>query len=369
MAPGMTAHSEVGARAVHLRGVLLPDDDVADLWVAGDRISRERISGAETIMRGGWLLPGLVDVHTHPGADSPGDPLDDDVLRRDAEAHRDSGVTLIRAPGAAARLPEWFGDDPDLPRVRSAGTWLATENGFFPGWGRRESLETLPDAAVDEARNSGGWCKVIADWSFDDEPVLRYGPTVPPEVLNEIVRRVHAIGGRVAVHSQHEDGCTAAVFAGVDSLEHGMHLRLDLLDRMADQGTVLVPTMCAFSGTKASLRQQPPASDAWGRWKSTGWERHPNLVRCAFEAGVTVLAGTDGAAGIIADEVDCLVAAGVPADVAVGGASWVARSWLGFGGLEHGAPADIVGFDEDPRVHPHVLRRPSRIVLRGRVVR
>jgi imidazolonepropionase-like amidohydrolase len=74
MAPGMTAHSDVGASAVHLRGVLLPDDDVADLWVAGDRISREQISGAETIMRGGWLLPGLVDVHTHPGADSPGDP-------------------------------------------------------------------------------------------------------------------------------------------------------------------------------------------------------------------------------------------------------------------------------------------------------
>lgn len=180
---------------------------------------------------------------------------------------------------------------------------------------------------------------------------------------------MYAIGGRVAVHSQHEDGCTAAVFAGVDSLEHGRHLRLDLLDRMGDQGTVLVPTMCASSGTKASLRKQPPASDAWGRWKSTGWERHPNLVRCAFEAGVTVLAGTDGAAGIIADEVDCLVAAGVPADVAVGGASWVARSWLGFGDLEHGALADIVGYDEDPRVHPDVLRRPSRIVLRGRVVR
>jgi imidazolonepropionase-like amidohydrolase len=86
------------------------------------------------------------------------------------------------------------------------------------------------------------------------------------------------------------------------------------------------------------------------------------------EAGVTVLAGTDGAAGIIADEVDCLVAAGVPADVAVGGASWVARSWLGFGGLEHGALADIVGYDEDPRAHPDVLRRPSRILLRGRVV-
>jgi imidazolonepropionase-like amidohydrolase len=365
----MAVDIKVGPQAIHLRGVALPDEEMVDLWAHGDRISREAIPGAETVMHRGWLLPGLVDVHTHPGADSPGDPLDDALLRRDAKAHRDAGVTLIRAPGAAGRLPAWLGDDPDLPRVRSAGPWLATENGFFPGWGRRESLETLPDAAVDEAQRSGGWCKIIADWSFDDEPVRRYGPTVPPDVLREIVRRVHAIGGRVAVHSQHEDGCTAAVLAEADSLEHGMHLRLDLLDRMANQGMVLVPTMCAFSGTKASLRKQPPESDAWGRWKSIGWERHPNLVRCAYEAGVTVLAGTDGAAGIIADEVDCLVAAGVPGDMAVGGASWIARSWLGFGGLQHGAPADIVGYDEDPRAHPGVLRRPTRIILRGRIVR
>lgn len=355
--------------AKHIRGVGLPGEEVVDLWVDGDRISHEPIPGAETVMQGGWLLPGLVDVHTHPGADSPGDPLDDALLRRDAERHRDAGVTLFRAPGAAGRLPAWLGDEPDLPRVRSAGPWLATETGFFAGWGRRESLERLPDAAVEEAQLSGGWCKVIADWAIEDEPVRRYGPTVPPEVLQEIVRRVHAVGGRVAVHSQHEDGCTAAVLAGVDSLEHGMHLRLDLLHRMAEQGTALVPTMCAFSSIKTGLRKQPPDTDAWGRWRSVGFERHPNLVRCAYEAGVTILAGTDGAAGIIADEVDCLIAAGVPGDVAVGGASWVARSWLGFSGLEHGALADIVGYDEDPRLHPDVLRRPTRIILRGRVVR
>jgi hypothetical protein len=45
-----------------------------------------------------------------------------------------------------------------------------------------------------------------------------------------------------------------------------------------------------------------------------------------------------------------------------------ARSCLGFGGLEHGASADIVGYDEDPRAHPGVLRHPTRIILRGQVV-
>src|ERR1700693_833975 len=150
----MAVDIKVGPQAIHLRGVALPDEEMVDLWAHGDRISREAIPGAETVMHRGWLLPGLVDVHTHPGADSPGDPLEDALLRRDAKAHRDAGVTLIRAPGAAGRLPAWLGDAPDLPRVRSAGPWLAAEDGFFSGWGRRESLEKLPDAAVDEAQRA-----------------------------------------------------------------------------------------------------------------------------------------------------------------------------------------------------------------------
>ena len=156
---------------------------------------------------------------------------------------------------------------------------------------------------------------------------------------------------------------------GADSLEHGMHLDLDLLDRMARQGTVLVPTMVALSGIPARLQRNPPESEVWRRWMSSGWDRHPNLVRCAYEAGVTVLAGTDVEAGVVASEVEWLMRAGLPGHAAVGAASWVARAWLGFSGLVEGAAADIVAYDEDPRVHPEALRHPSRVVLRGCVVR
>jgi imidazolonepropionase-like amidohydrolase len=57
-----------------LRGVVLPDDEERDLYVAGDRISFEPLGGAEPVVDGGWLLPGLVDVHTHPGAEHPRRP-------------------------------------------------------------------------------------------------------------------------------------------------------------------------------------------------------------------------------------------------------------------------------------------------------
>ncbi|MEJ8670982.1 hypothetical protein WKI71_29025 [Streptomyces sp. MS1.AVA.1] len=54
--------------ALHLRGTVLPDGTHRDLWLLGDRITFDRPSGeAQTVADGGYLLPGLVDVHTHPG--------------------------------------------------------------------------------------------------------------------------------------------------------------------------------------------------------------------------------------------------------------------------------------------------------------
>ena len=51
---------------------------------------------------------------------------------------------------------------------------------------------------------------------------------------------------------------------------------------------------------------------------------------------------------------------------ALGAACWDAREWLGRPGLEHGAPADLVCYADDPRSGPDVLAAPSRVILRGR---
>jgi imidazolonepropionase-like amidohydrolase len=350
---------------VRLRAVALPEGWEREVYVDGDRITFHYLPNAETVVDGGWILPGLVDVHTHMGSEQPADRLDESLLRRHAEAHRDAGVTLLRSPGASGFYPSWLDQDPTLPRVRSAGPWLAAEGGFFERAGLQLPVDELPSAAEEHARVTG-WCKVILDWSHDVDGARRYEPTVPPEVLAEIVERTHAVGGRVAAHSQHPDGGAAAVVARVDSLEHGMHLPLDRLDEMAASGTALVPTLLAFQRMQAERDLTQPA----GRFLSRGTEAHPALIRAAYEAGVSILAGTDSPPfGNVAAEVSALAGAGLPPAVAVGAASWTARAFLGLPGIEEDAPADLVAFDEDPRSDPAVLAHPTRILLRGRVIR
>ncbi|MET9296444.1 hypothetical protein [Streptomyces sp. NPDC003077] len=234
---------------LRVRGVVLPEREERTFWIDDGGVLRtEPVAGAETVVDGGWLLPGLVDTHTHPGTDALDVPFSDGQLRKDLLDHRDAGVLLVRTPGTAARMPAWVDGDVELPRVRSAGRWLATPGRFFPGVGRDIELKDLTAAAVEEARASGGWCKVVGDWRWDDAPV-------PLELLSATVEAVHAAGGKVAVHCQTEEGSRNAVLAGADSLEHGMHLPAELLDRMAAQGTALVPTLSVFAGSARRTRR------------------------------------------------------------------------------------------------------------------
>jgi imidazolonepropionase-like amidohydrolase len=306
-------------------------------------------------------------MHTHPGAEKPGDPFNEDIFRRHVLEHRDAGVLAIRCPGLVQRLPDHLRDE-SFPRLITAGHWLAAPGGFFEGWARETPLGELPDAAEEEADAADGWCKVIADWMSFEGGKRRYGSTIPADILAAIVRRVHSAGGRVAVHTQHEEGAEAAVLAGADSIEHGMHLPERLLDRMADQGTALVPTMNTFSDIPAvvAARSDP---DEVSQFMLRGWERHPALVRAAWEAGVTVLAGTDDLPhGNVAAEVLQLAQAGLPSEAALGAASWVARDYLGLPSFEDGARADVVAYERDPRADPLILRSPRRVVANGLVV-
>ena len=344
---------------IRIRGYALPQGEYVDLYADGDRWTTDPVAGAELVAEG-WLLPGLVDAHTHPGAEAPGDPMDEKILRADLEQHVDAGVTLIRSPGLPGEPPSWFGTDPDLPRAKHAGQWIAQHGQFFDGWGRRADHADLPGIAAAQAARTG-WAKIVADWRLGDD-------AVPVDVLTAVVEAVHAVGGRVAVHTQHAAGGEAAVAAGVDSVEHGMWLDPALLSDMAARGTALTPTLAGFQDGLEQKRQEPDS--ARKRWYVGGTDAHPGLIAAAAEAGVTILAGTDSRPhGRVGDEVRALAAAGMRRHDALAAASWSARKYLGLAGLEAGAPADAVVYAEDPRTDLGQLEHPVAVILRGRCVR
>ncbi|WP_328879521.1 amidohydrolase family protein [Streptomyces sp. NBC_00299] len=346
--------------ALHLRGTVLPDGTLRDLWILGDRITFDRPTGeARTVADDGFLLPGLVDVHTHPGSRTEEEARwDPDAFAEQIAAHRDAGTLALRFPGLLGEIPDGLREAPDAPRMVTAGRWLA-----WAGLSKSADFHLVTDdlvaAAVAETEAHDGWCKLMGDWDFEADPV-------PYDVLRTVTEAVHAVGGRVAAHCQSAQGVLNAARAGVDSIEHGMGMPEECVELMAAQGAAYVPTLTAFARSAATRIKDNPRSRLWHE----GHRIMIRRVREAHDAGITVLAGTDSAPfGNVATEVEHLVAAGLPAAVAVGAASWAARDFLGLPGLVEGGLADVTVYDADPRLEPGVLRHPRRMVLRGRVVR
>ncbi|NJC14182.1 imidazolonepropionase-like amidohydrolase [Micromonospora profundi] len=358
--------------ALHVRGVLLPDDEVRDLWLVDDRVTFTPVSGAETVVDGGFVLPGLVDAHCHIGIARGGTPITSlDQARTLARTDRDAGVLAIRDAGSPYPYAE-LGDEPDLPRLARAGRHVAPPKRYLRDIGVEVGAPDVAATVAAQARAGNGWVKLVGDWI--DRGVGDLAPAWDAETLTTAVRAAHDAGVRAAVHTFSESAVEIMVRAGVDSVEHGTGLSLDLIDEMARRGTALVPTMiniATFGGIADQAREKFPR---YADHMLSLRDRFPEVVRAAHEAGVPIYVGTDAGGGInhglAADEMLLLhEQAGMPALDVLAAASWGAREWLGFPGLVEGGLADLTVYPEDPRRDLRVVRAPSRTILRGRVIR
>src|SRR4051812_29474560 len=107
--------------ALHVRGAVLPEGDVRDLWLVGDRVGFGPVAGAGTFRDGGFVLPGLVGAHCRLGIAFGAKPIQSvDQARELAVIDRDAGVLALRDAGSPYPYPE-LDDEPEMPRLVRAG--------------------------------------------------------------------------------------------------------------------------------------------------------------------------------------------------------------------------------------------------------
>jgi imidazolonepropionase-like amidohydrolase len=355
-----------------VRGVLLPDDEVHDLYLVGDRVTLQPQRGAQTLTEHGFILPGLIDAHCHIGLRTSGTPAADlTEAKALATANRSTGVLGIRDAGSPLPYPQ-LDDDPDMPRLVRAGRHLAPPGRYVPTVAAECTPAQLPAAVTAEAAAGNGWIKLVADF-FDPKPgdiAANWTPTA----VQDAIRLAHRLGVRVAAHTLGHTAIEPLITAGVDSIEHGTGLTEPLIDLMARNGTALVPTMLAVDSMRHVAAVAETSYPAYTATLRGALERFPHLVRDAHDAGVPIYIGTDAGCevrhGRIVEEILTLHRrTGIPAGELLASASWRARDWLNLGQLTEGGPADLTIYDHDPRRDLAALRAPTRVVLRGRVVR
>src|SRR5690349_4458367 len=180
--------------ALHVRGVVLPEGDEREFWIVNGRIRTNPVPGAETIVDGGFLMPGLVDAHCHVGL-AAGDL---DAAAGQALTDRDAGTLLIRdcgSPMDTTPLQERL----ELPRIVRAGRHIARPRRYIRDIGVEvDEPAQLPAVVAEQAALGDGWVKLVGD--YIERELGDLAPLWPDDVLAEAIKVAHEAGARVTAH-------------------------------------------------------------------------------------------------------------------------------------------------------------------------
>jgi hypothetical protein len=408
--PGLTLVRGVrwfDARQARLRGP-------SDVWVSAGRIAAVTPPGALAARAdavidgtGRTLLPGLFDMHAHMWSGAGLSHLAAGVTTVRDMANQNDKLLLLRAR---------------IERGEVAGPTIVPA-GFIEGKSPFSARNGFVVDSLDAARDAVDW------YAARGYRQVKLYNSIRPEWVRPLAAHAHRRGMTVAGHVPAFMRAEQAVRDGYDELTHINQVMLNFVVRPGDdtrtltrftrigedaqaldlaspqarsfvrllrqRGTVVDPTLGTFEGmfTQAQGQTDPGVADiadhlpaAWRRSLKVAamdlegpkletfrrsYQRLLDLTFAIHRAGVPLVAGTDGWAGIgLHRELALYVRAGLTPAQALRTATWNAATVAGEAGrrgsIERGKAADLLLVDGDPVADITALRRAS-LVIQGSV--
>ena len=325
--------------------------------------------------RGRYLLPGLIDAHTH--------------IASLASARRalESGVTTIRSASVAAfqdvalreavKQGAFAGPDvvaagvfisPELGESVLADPRLAKLAGGLQGEAElREAVRINLDRGVNVIKTRG---TERAGLPSTDPRKQSYTETQLGWIVDEASKR----NIPVMAHAHGDEGAYAAVKAGVRSIEHGTFLSDSTLQLMKQKGTYLVPTyITVLDLTQPGGDYDDPALTIRGNFMLPALGE---TVRRAHRMGIPIATGADTQYGPeslsrIAGEAALFVDLGMSPLEALRSATSVSASLLGLGdrigAIKEGYEADLILVESKPLQNIRALADVLVVISNGTI--
>jgi imidazolonepropionase-like amidohydrolase len=352
------------------------------------------------------VAPGLIDCHTHLLARFENDALSFGVeLLQKSTSFR----TLEGAANARATLLAGFTTVRDVesegtgysdvalrdaidaglvdgPRMQAATRAIAATGGYFPldvssdhdcfpsGAQFVTGAEEARRATREQIRYGADLIKVYVDFprSLRDIQASRVTPTLTVDEIRAICNEAHTAGRKVAAHATTDPGILNALEGGVDSIEHGTRASRPVLERIAERGVYLVPTL----------------SISYYRWIETKEEAQRarlrrfldgsrEVIANARAAGVRIASGSDALSaaqhGANARELIAMTALGMTITDTIAAATQTASELLGLqeeiGAIAAGRRADLIAVEGNPLEDITAFERVRFVMKNGRIVK
>jgi imidazolonepropionase-like amidohydrolase len=330
-----------------------------------------------------WVVPGLIDLHTHmflrPYAQISWDEQvrnESAVLRsmravRHAEATLRAGFFAVRDLGTegggyadrelqkawkegivegpelfvatrAIHMRGRYGPAPDEPKVEKGAQCVL-------------GIEEIRKAVREQHEGGAQWIKVYAD--YRNAAGGGVAPTFSAAEMHALCAEAQSLGLPVSAHATTDEGIRNAVEAGAKTIEHGAGASEATLRLMKERGVVLVPCLTANETIVRNAGHSGPMLDRLNAAKA-GFQR-------ALAVGVEIGCGSDAgvfAHGENARELELMVEYGMPADAALRSATVIAAKVLGtdrYGSV--GGMSGFVVLRADPWKDITTLRVPIAV--------
>lgn len=352
--------------------------------------------GTEIIdAEGGYMLPGMIDAHVHMMFELK--PLEQRLTTpfsynfyaaaQYLKTTLNAGVTSVRdALGSDLGLKKAIDDGLiDAPRMQISVNALTITGGHGDGYNYSgvnvDILQPHPGMPA-------GICDGVEEVRKKTREMLRAGadvikvhatggvssPTDHPKFtqfsldeLKVIVEEAQFRNGvKVMAHAQGLEGIRNCVEAGIHSIEHGIFLDDDIIERMKEKGTYLVPTLLAPVSVLEFSEELGMAQTSIDKSKEV-LEIHKESFTRAYKAGVKIAMGTDAGVfkhGTNLRELELMVECGMTPMDAIVASTKVAAECMGYediGLVKEGYTADFILTKENPLENIGILKHHDEI--------
>ncbi|OIS30977.1 metal-dependent hydrolase family protein [Staphylococcus cohnii] len=348
-----------------------------------------------------YLLPGMIDSHVHimeemrPLTDKLATPFSYTFYRAIDHLKRtvNCGITTVRdALGADQGIKEAVQNGLILgPRMQISVNALTITGGH--GDKLTKSGITMPSFIEDYPGLPTGICDGVEEVRKKVREMLRAGadvikvhatggvtsPTDHPdftqfsiEELKVMVEEAQFRGNRkVMAHAQGLQGVKNCIAAGIHSIEHGIYLDDEAIEKMKAQGTFLVPTLLAPVSV-IEFADELGMSEGFVEKSKEVLEAHTTSFTKAVNAGVKIAMGTDAGVfkhGTNLRELELMVEHGMTPMQAIVASTKTAAECLGYdneiGTIETDKKADFIIVDDNPLDRIGILKNPDNIKIVG----
>jgi imidazolonepropionase-like amidohydrolase len=391
-------------------------DDVREdvvLVIQGERIAKigpaagvAIPAGAEVIdLSHAWVLPGLIDCHTHLSFRSDQyDPINQVKLTPfdlgfyavvNADRTLFAGFTSVRDVGSPPFLAVDLRRTIDEgfipgPRIVASGPALTITgghgdmNGFAPAVSnmmypaeRDFSIVDSPDEVRHAVRAQIKYgvdvIKLLATGGVLSQGDKPGAEQLTYDEMKVAVDEAHRTGRKVAAHAHGTEGIKDAVRAGVDSIEHGSLIDGEGIEMMKAHGTYLVADIYNDDYILGKAVEFGLPKENVEKEKMVGRLQRENFAK-AVAAGVKIAYGTDAGVyphGDNAKQFHYMVKFGMTPAAAIRAATSSAADLIDrskdVGTLETGKYADLIAVTANPLERIEVLEHVSLVMKGGKV--